>query len=515
MKLDATWFERPWRWMTMPAFALSFSSSKESQRLQAALIEKLRSNEDLMGEQIMELTAAHARLKVEVAERQAAERVASQREVTLRRIFDASLDAMTIKRVSDGVYLEVNSEFEQLTGYSRAEAIGKTAKELGLWDEPEQSAKFYDRIKERGLMRDRESAFKAKDGRTFQGLVSVRLIELDGEQCVVSATRDITERKAMERELVSAREAALAASQAKSEFLSSMSHEIRTPMNAILGMADLLCEDCALNSEQRRYLDVMRSNGNALLHLVDDVLDLAKIESGRLSLESFGFDLEELVDKTLETMGVRAQAKGLELTARIMPEVTRHLLGDPLQLGQILINLLGNAIKFTDKGEVALTIEALEPVADAGPTTVRLRFSVVDTGIGIAADKLGTIFSGFSRADTSLSRRFGGSGLGLTIAARLTKLNGGTIEVESTPGRGSTFRVTVTLGVDPHPALAAPRLASKLDGVRILIVDDNETNRLIARETLARAARTWAQPPPARPDSPNLPAPVPTAIRIA
>ena len=415
--------------------------------------------------------------------------IAQNREVALRKVVEASLDAMTIKRLRDGVYIDVNEEFVRMSGHARAATIGATATGMGLWD-PEVYRNFYAELEARGEMRNFEVTLKTAAGRTVEGLVSARVIELDGEQCAVSSTRDITERKTLELELVAAREAALAASRAKSEFLSSMSHEIRTPMNAILGMADLLWEDGELNDQQRRYLDTMRSNGNALLHLINSILDLAKIESGRLSIEAVGFDLEDLVDRTLETMGVRAHAKGLELTARIPPAVPRGLIGDPLRLGQILINLLGNAIKFTEKGEVGLTIDLAEAktgTESTDPAAIRLCISVADTGIGIPADKLGTIFSGFSQADASISRRFGGSGLGLTIVTRLTKLMGGTVEVESEPGRGSTFRVSLALRRDPQPTVAARRTAVRLDGVRILIVDDNDTNRLILREALLGA----------------------------
>ncbi len=420
--------------------------------------------------------------------------IAQNREAALRKILEASLDAMTIKRLRDSVYIDVNEEFVRMTGYARDAIVGSAAESLGFWNDPEVYRNFYDQVKARGEMRNQEVTLKTRDGKLVAGLVSGRMVELDGEQCVVTSTRDISERKLLEVELVAAREAALAASRAKSEFLSSMSHEIRTPMNAILGMADLLWEDTTLTSEQRKYLDTMRSNGNALLYLINDILDLAKIESGRLSLESIGFDLEELVDKTLATMSVRAQSKGLELTGRVLPAVPRNFIGDPLRLGQILINLLGNAIKFTQKGEVGLTVDVIEDAAGAtasDPAPVRVRFSVSDTGIGIPADKVDTIFSGFTQADASITRRFGGSGLGLTIVTRLAKLMGGTVEVQSEPGRGSTFRVTVALCLDPQPAAASHRRSARLEGTRILIVDDNDTNRLILRETLASAG---AQP---------------------
>jgi PAS domain S-box-containing protein len=467
------------RWLLLAAtmaFAANFVSLKKYYLLQTSLIETL--------------TDTRTRLSAEVVDRHAAEILARNHELTLRKIVEASLDAMTIKRVRDDTYIDVNDEFVRMTGRTRVELLGRSAFDLGIWNDPDLYRNFYNEVKARGEMRNCEVAMRTADGKIVEGLVSARVVELNGEQCMIASTHDITERKTMLTELVAAREAALAASRAKSEFLSSMSHEIRTPMNAILGMADLLSEDDTLNPEQHRYLETMRSNGNALLHLINDILDLAKIESGRLSLESIGFDLEELVDKTLETMSIRAHSKGLELTGRILPDVPHKLIGDPLRLGQILINLLGNAVKFTETGEVALTVEALgvagASAGSAAPAAVRLRFSVSDTGIGIAAEKIGTVFSGFIQADASITRRFGGSGLGLTIVTRLTKLMDGTVEVKSEVGRGSTFSVEVAFPPDPHPASSPPPAIDRLDGVRILIVDDNDTNRLILREMLIR-----------------------------
>jgi len=272
-------------------------------------------------------------------------------------------------------------------------------------------------------------------------------------------------------------------------------------MNAILGMADLL-SDGPLNAEQRRYVDTMRSNGNALLRLINDILDVAKIESGRLSLESVSFDLEDEINRVIETMSVRAHAKGLEITSRILPHVPARLIGDPLRLRQILINLEANAIKFTHKGEVALTVECLTPAealrlgfsagspsednGEGRAPAVWLRFSVADSGIGIPADKLGAIFSGFTQADASVSRRFGGSGLGLTIVRRLSEMMSGRVEAESALGRGSIFRVTVPLEIDTQPSASAQSAtAVSLDGVRILVVDDSKTNRLMIWPVIA------------------------------
>ena len=277
--------------------------------------------------------------------------------------------------------------------------------------------------------------------------------------------------------LENARGAAMAASKAKSEFLSTMSHEIRTPMTAVLGMADLLIET-ELSGDQRRYLDIMVANGNSLLELINSILDLARIESGRLQLEKTGFDLTDLIDKTISTFGVRAHGKGLELIARIAPGVPERLVGDPLRLRQILINLLGNAIKFTELGEIVLEVEQDPESNESGV----LRFIVADTGIGIAADKLDSIFGSFNQADSSTTRLHGGSGLGLAIAHRLVGLMDGRIGVESELNKGSKFSFTVHFGLEARVISASAHVVLSLADYRILVVDDNQINRLIVRE---------------------------------
>ena len=420
----------------------------------------------------------------------------SERQLAvLASIVNASDDAI-VAVDGHGSIIGWNRASSKIYGFSEQEALGRG---LDLFLTPDELQRNLE-ITRKTIQTGETASFEHHPGgdKSLTSLVSVfPLRDAAGDITGVGGiARDITRSKRAERELIAAREAALAASRAKSEFLSNMSHEIRTPMNAILGMAELLAEDRTLSTQQRLYLSTMQSNGEVLIQLINNILDVAKIEAGRLSLESLGFDLEELVDKTLETMRLRAHTKGLELAARILPAAPRNLLGDPLRLRQILINLLGNAIKFTEKGEVVLTVDVPEPAAGRGladPAAVRLRFSVADTGIGIPADKLGAIFGGFSQADASITRRFGGSGLGLMIVGRLARLMGGTVEVESEFGRGSTFSVTVALRPDPQPAAAARRGVPRLGGVPILIVDDNATNRLIVREMLMPTGAVLAE----------------------
>jgi two-component system sensor histidine kinase/response regulator len=409
----------------------------------------------------------------DISELKAAERKLRKNEAMLRAIFDASLDNVTLIDLTDQTIIEVNRELTRTIGYSRGEILGKTFGELVPPVDPVRQGKFFAMLMEGREVRNHEMNVADRQGRTLPVLISASTLSLEGRPCALSVARDITD-------LVAAREAALAASKSKSEFLSTMSHEIRTPMNAILGMADMMGES-ELNSEQRRYLDTILSNGNALLDLINSILDLAKVESGRLNLENVEFDLIELIEHAADTLAVRAHEKGVELAVRFAPDLAPILMGDPYRLRQILNNLIGNAIKFTRQGEVVVTVGRNPDAAKPG----NFRFAVRDTGIGIAPDQVDNVFSAFTQADTSTTRKFGGSGLGLAIVQRLVALMGGKVWVESELGKGSTFIFTADLKpAQTEVAKLSPADAPHLNGLRVLVDVENATSRSIVADLL-------------------------------
>jgi two-component system, sensor histidine kinase and response regulator len=414
-------------------------------------------------------------------------------ERRFQAVFEGASIGIAIAELGDGKIAAINPAYQRM--------LGCTAEEM-------RSVEVFDRLTHpEDREKDKQQFARLVAGELDNITLDKRYVLRDGNevmanlhlsvlrdaegtpQFVLGMAADITQRKRAEADLQRAKEAAEAANQAKSTFLATMSHEIRTPMNGILGMTELVL-DTTLTHEQRENLGLVRLSAESLLTIINDILDFSKIEAGKLELETIPFDLRESLGETMKSLAIRAHQKGLELIYEVDPSVPEALIGDPTRIRQILINLIGNAIKFTECGEVLVRVAQEEDGLDY----CRLHFEVKDTGIGIAADKQDKIFEAFSQADGSMARKYGGTGLGLAICTRLVNMMGGKVRVDSAVGHGTTFHFTARLALQPDPARTPQGIElDQLRDLHALIVDDNFTNRRVLSGMLTR----WGMKPTA------------------
>ncbi|MDK9716573.1 MAG: PAS domain S-box protein [Trichlorobacter sp.] len=422
----------------------------------------------------------------DITERKQAEEQLRLSEEKFASAFKASPDSVNLNRLTDGTYLEVNEGFCTITGYREEEVLGKSSLDLNIWVFPEDRQRLVQELKQHGVVKNLETQFRRKDGSIFTGQMSACIITVHGEQCLLNITRDVSERKQYEEELKQARRSADAANRAKSEFLANMSHEIRTPMNGIIGMAQLL-QFTDLTSEQQEYLQCLDSSTKNLLSLLNDILDLSKIESGKIELEQTIFSLCQSIQDVVTTQISLIHQKQLHLITDLPAEIPELLLGDPLRIKQILLNLLGNAIKFTETGSITLAVRIIERQG----SSLQLQLSLRDTGIGMAPETLERIFAPFEQADNSTTRKYGGTGLGLTICRRLAELMGGKIWADSEPGKGSCFFVELPfVAVDPPQGVqedgARQATATNSKSLNLLLAEDNELNAMTVSAMLKK-----------------------------
>ena len=448
---------------------------KDGSRFPAVVsVTALRDAQDIIIGYLLIGTDNTARKVVEEEQKKSDQRLRDQQFYT-RSLIESNIDAL-ITTDPSGIITDVNKQMEALTGSTRDELIGAPFKDC--FTDPERAEAGINLVLSEKSVTDYELTARARDGK--QTVVSYNATTFYDRsrtlQGVFAAARDVTERKRVELELNEARAVAESASQTKSDFLASMSHEIRTPMNAIMGIADLLAQT-NLTAQQDKYVQIFRRAGDNLLNLINDILDLSKVEASQLELEQTNFGLIDQMEIVMEMVGARAKEKGLALLCEIAPEVPNNVVGDPTRLRQVLMNLLGNAIKFTSAGTVSLRVTLDGDVT--APTL--LRFAVQDTGIGIPAEKLGRVFERFIQADSSTTRRFGGSGLGLTICKRLVELMGGQIWAESVVDVGSRFNFAVPFDMqtsETHAAAVTEGASSDqpLAPLRILLTEDSPDN---------------------------------------
>jgi len=424
-------------------------------------------------------------------------------QINFLQVLIDTIPAPIFYKDKNGLYLGCNKAFEKYIGLPKEEILGRSIFEISDVDLAEENHRIDEELYKNPGKKIYETQIKYADGSIHYVINNkATYVNRNNEVAgIVGVILDITELKNIQKELIKAKEEAERANNAKSEFLASMSHEIRTPMNAIIGMAELLL-DSHLTPEQFKYVKVLHDAGESLLNLINDILDLSKIESGQIEMEYTNFDLLDLIEKLFDILSLKAHEKNIELLYMINPDVPTYLIGDPTRLRQVLVNLIGNAIKFTEHGEIVLNVSVKErtilsktnvnePNAiwpgkeKTSGEDIILTFSVNDTGIGIPKDKLEQIFEKFTQVDASTTRKYGGTGLGLAICKKIVKMMDGEIWAESKPGKGTKMSFTVRFGLQKDQERVREKpIAVDIKGMKVLVIDDNSTNRMILREML-------------------------------